>query len=112
MPLGPPVALTDEAREIIKYGLPGFENVIVREGYVLSYDRRTRNAHWTLEHLTADKLKGEGTRAESAFKEDPTQPPMFRAKLADYAGSGFDRGHLVPAGDNKTTQKGTHSSSK
>jgi DNA/RNA endonuclease G (NUC1) len=33
------------------------QQILVRRGYVLSYDRRTRNAHWVAEHLTANTIK-------------------------------------------------------
>ena len=32
-------------------------NVQMRENYVLSYDRRSRNAHWVFEHLTKDLIQ-------------------------------------------------------
>jgi endonuclease G len=44
-------------------------------------------------------------RLKSKFKEDPLVLKQFRSHLADYHGSGFDRGHLVPAADIQTSQK-------
>lgn len=35
--------------------------------------------------------------------EDPLIPPSLRASKEDYKGSGFDRGHLSPAGNAKSS---------
>lgn len=44
-------------------------------------------------------------RQNSVFKEDERIPELFRAKLADYFRSGYDRGHMVAAADAKFSQK-------
>jgi endonuclease G len=46
-----------------------------------------------------------GDRRHSYFAEDLSIPEKFRAKLLDYARSGFDRGHQVPAADAKWSQE-------
>ena len=52
--------------------------------------------------MNRDALKrgdDDGDRHHSHFREDKQIPPEFRSKLADYAGSDFDRGHMAPAAD-------------
>jgi endonuclease G len=74
---------------------------IDRQGYSLAYDAKNRNPAWVYEHLTNDKLQGNADRENSAFKEDNNIPAIFRARLNDYKGSGFDRGHMACAADHK-----------
>ena len=59
------------------------------------------------EHLTNESLtRKEGVdRSKSRFQEDENVPEKFRAKLLDYVKSGYDRGHMVPAGDAKFSQE-------
>ncbi len=50
--------------------------------------------------------RGEGVdRDKSRFQEDESIPEKFRAKLLNYVKSGYDRGHMAPAADIRTTQK-------
>ncbi|KIO31094.1 hypothetical protein M407DRAFT_221624 [Tulasnella calospora MUT 4182] len=89
---------------------------LVRKGYVASYDRRLRHPAWTAEHLTLSSLgksraggsnsdAPKGDRGKSDFVEDPAIPTPFRARLQDYFRSGYDRGHMVPAADAKSSQE-------
>ena len=93
--------------QIMKYGFPSLENVRIFDDFVLSYDRRNRNAHWVFEHLSPDKLpsKRVANRDKSKFFEDDKIHKKFRSLLKDYKGSGFDRGHLAPAGNHRHSQQ-------
>jgi endonuclease G len=43
-------------------GIPQTDTLRFYEGYVASFDGRTRNPKWVLEHITKESLQGEGTR--------------------------------------------------
>ncbi|KAH7038184.1 uncharacterized protein B0I36DRAFT_315742 [Microdochium trichocladiopsis] len=92
---------------LFDYGFPGpVSDIASREALVSSFDRRTRNPHWVVEHITPASLAQRGgDRQHSTFLEDDGVPEKFRAKLKDYYRSGFDRGHQVPAADCKWSQK-------
>ncbi|EPQ63051.1 Bgt-3761 [Blumeria graminis f. sp. tritici] len=91
---------------LFQYGFPGpVADVAHRHALVSAYDRRTRNPFWVAEHLTPDSLTiSTGDRKASTFLEDKDVPEKFRGKLSDYARSGYDRGHQVPAADAKWSQ--------
>jgi endonuclease G len=82
---------------------PAPSPVIQRPGYVLAYEGRIRHASWVYEELTAESLKGETERAEFDFMEDPLIPAHLRASKSDYRRSGFDRGHLSPAANARSS---------
>uniref|UniRef100_A0A5F9DN63 Exo/endonuclease G n=1 Tax=Oryctolagus cuniculus TaxID=9986 RepID=A0A5F9DN63_RABIT len=50
-------------------------------------------------------LPGDADRKHCKFKPDPNIPPAFSAFNQDYVGSGWSRGHMAPAGNNKFSSK-------
>lgn len=68
-------------------------------GYTVSYNARYSEANWSAWVLTAKRTRGTAKRDE--FAPDPLLPEAQAVTTQDYVGSGYDRGHLCPAGDNK-----------
>ena len=98
--------LNTSAAKIMKFGFPSLENLRVYDDFVLSYDRRNRNAHWVFEHLTPDKLNLKNVdRSKSQFFPDSAIHEKFRSLLVDYKYSGYDRGHLAAAGNHRHDQR-------
>ncbi len=74
--------------------------ILERAGYVTSYNKKTKLPNWVAWHLTAENTKGSHSRKGIDFMEDEDVPTP-RADDWDYYNSGYDRGHMCPAGDNK-----------
>ncbi|KAJ1500933.1 hypothetical protein HMI54_001321 [Coelomomyces lativittatus] len=54
-----------------------------------------------MEHLSNQTLLGDADRGRVNFKEDADVLPIFRAKQKDYMKSGYSRGHMSAASNNK-----------
>ncbi len=89
-------ALLDEH---VWFGLPSTENVLIRQGYVISYDTLRRVPRWVAYHVTPgyrEVPRRQGTF--DRFRTDPNVPnPVVKN---DYTGlfraRGYARGHLAP----------------
>lgn len=73
------------------------DQVIHRPFYSLSYNEKHEVANWVDYSLEVSQLRKCVERTNS-FKSDPLIV-TGSAELADYRNSGYDRGHLLPAGD-------------
>jgi hypothetical protein len=73
------------------------EQIISHTAYLLSYNEEHEQANWVAYMLTSSKL-GSGLERSNRFLEDPLVA-SGTATNADYAKSGYDRGHLAPAAD-------------
>lgn len=77
--------------------------LLERFGYTVSYNTLTLIPNWVAWHLTADHTDGDVAR-DNEFYED-FEVPSPRATNEDYRRSGWSRGHMCPAGDNKWDEK-------
>ncbi|KAI7792929.1 nuclease EXOG, mitochondrial-like isoform X1 [Triplophysa rosa] len=73
--------------------------------HILSYDQTHRTPRWVTEHLSDQRLLGKADRKHCRFKPDPNIPELFTARNEDYLRSGWSRGHMAPAGDNKISEQ-------
>ena len=78
--------------------------IIKHTYYTLSYSEENEQAYWVYYVLTPELISGTQPRTDD-FRPDPLVS-TGSATLADYSGSGYDRGHMCPAADmalNKTS---------
>jgi endonuclease G len=83
-------------------GPAGADTLVLRPEYALAYDRARHGANWVAWRLDSGDL-GPAERYRGHFLPEPGLPPDEAIVHADYDGTGFDRGHLVPSGDRTST---------
>ena len=70
------------------------------DGFAVMYSGVSRTPLWSAEYLNRKRLQqAKEIDREDSFHEESRLPQSMRAKLSDYSGSGYDRGHLSPNGD-------------
>ncbi len=104
-------AIAKRAARHIRLGLPSEASrdddrdyLLVRNGYVLSYnsDRNALNwASWSLERSDLGAVE-----RTDPFRPDPTLPKRFyRPSSVDFRLPGYSRGHMVRAGERTATRR-------
>lgn len=84
------------------------EKLIEKTAYIVSYNKETKIPNWVAWHLTANHTDGPIRRMSNFYEEEGVACP--RATLEDYRGSGWSRGHMCPAGDNKWNETAMYES--
>ena len=70
------------------------------DGFAVMYSGVSRTPLWSAEYLDRKRLQqAKEIDREDSFHEESRLPKSMRAKLSDYSGSGYDRGHLAPNGN-------------
>jgi DNA/RNA endonuclease G, NUC1 len=85
----------------VRYELPKpntKEQIVQHTAYTLSYSEANEQASWVAYVLTKEHVEQKGIKRTNKFIEDP-MVKTGSATNADYAHSGYDKGHLAPAAD-------------
>lgn len=85
------------------------EKILKRSNYTISYNRNWNQPNWVAWELNKNETKGRNNRNEE-FTADPDLAEAYQVESYDYSGSGYDRGHMCPAGDNHFDAKAMNES--
>ena len=77
--------------------------LVAHRGYALSYNRSRGAANWVAWHL--EKADIGDVERTNAFAPDIVLSADWWIKPFDYAGSGYDRGHMCPSKDRSATEE-------
>lgn len=71
--------------------------------YVIFDSGVTKGPLYSAQHLTAAQVAGSETISRTgSFHQETGIPAADRSQTTDYTNSGYDRGHMTPAGDEST----------
>lgn len=94
-----PTLPLDTCLQQLKYGLPTEHGTIVklcRHAYISAYDTHAKIPLWVAYAVEPKNAIGCVPRSNN-FTVETTVPPDARSHTSDYAGSGFDIGHMADA---------------
>lgn len=76
------------------------ERILKKKNYTVSFNKDNNIPNWVAWTITADELIERESRTDD-FRPDPELLAGEAVTTQDYVGSGYDRGHMCPAADNR-----------
>lgn len=80
------------------------ERIMQRMNYITSYNKQWKMPNWVAWKIDRSELEDREERSNE-FLPDPDLKESEAVTTNDYRGSGYDRGHMCPAGDNRYNWK-------
>lgn len=94
-----PNASPVETRLMEMPALTSGDRLVEHGAYVSSYNTETLIPNWVAYELTAAETEGDRSREGREFRMDPQLKGVPQAMREDYSGSGWTKGHMMPAAD-------------
>ena len=96
--------IDDKCAQFTVFGAPDSkvttkDQYICKQNYALLHSCSTKTAKYVLDHVTKQSVSGPAKRKDD-FRPDTAVTPDCQAKLENYVGTGYDRGHMSPAAVN------------
>lgn len=88
---------TYSCSDLTKVGLPLTQNMICYKSYASMFNKTNKIADYTVEHSFKKNILDQEFERTNKFIPDPNFDKKYQAATKDYAGTDYDRGHLVPA---------------
>jgi endonuclease G len=74
--------------------------ILKKHGFTIGFSKKYKHAYWVAYKLDCSETTGSVPRG-NYFREDQILG-KYSPSIDDYYASGYDKGHLMPAGDNKS----------
>jgi endonuclease G len=100
-------SINERCPEFTAHGAPTYQaqprdQQLCRQNYAVIHGCSVKNPLVVMERVTPAAVSGPAKRRDD-FRPDPQVHAECRSTLQDYAGAGYDRGHLAPAANNTQT---------
>lgn len=73
--------------------------VLCKKRYAIGYSVAKKAPMWTAEKLTAANIKNQSVVRKDNFRPDPEVRPDSQPKVAEFIGTSYDKGHMLPFDD-------------